>query len=292
MIEKLTIQSNKCLHHLEVFEEDVLTRKNEKEPTNSSRVSLVSINTTSSTTSSARSTRDSILELYERDSYYQQILAPRESSFQEAPEFQRRSAGVASFAANLEQLLSHEIGKSGDPSELSTTDTTMAPVDLSYYVQPNCRMDESVQKVQRLLQTDLDPSNERFHLQFLLRSLGDGDLADLVYADKDFVTSSQLLRYTLGVPDSQMFLSTELRRSSGVQLLSQTTKRLTVMRAEDYEFWEDILDEHNTDHASHLVVVHGSVKFAAICLRKSPAFSTTMKPPNQYDFSSCEEGQV
>ena len=294
MFDELTTRSNKCLAHLEVLEEAVLTEKSEQEPTSNNRISLVSIDTTSSTTSSARSTRDSIWELYERNSYHQRILAPRESPFQEVPEVRTGSTTVASAASNLEQLLSHELSKSG---KVSISAKTLAPVDMSYYYQSEIPPDEIVENARHLLQTEHDLNSQRFNVSLLLRSQGDGDLAQLVYSSENILPYIQFLRDTRGElhdtdPESQEACAQEDQKSPKVQLFTQTTKRQAAMRVKDYEFWKDALDEDNTDHASHLIVVHKSVKFAAICIKKSPAFSVDMGPEQYFEYLSCEEGQV
>ena len=304
MFEDLTSKSDKCLARLETLEDEVLAGPSSMPSSSSSRLSLVSINTTSSTTSSARSTRDSILELYERNSYYQQILEPREGAFQDAPEFQKSSNDNTAAVSGLEQLLNQETKNSGVSDEDIILTDTMTPVDMSYYVKHDLHSDEThakawggAENLRRLLRTDPDPTMRRAYLRVLLRDQGDEDVADLASTSDNILPFLHFLRDT-GI-DSHDAGTDWLDPSAGddsetprMRLYAQTTRNLAAMRTEDYEFWKDALDEHNTEQASHLIVVHKSVKFAAICIKSSPAFSAEIWPRQPYEYLACEEGQV
>ena len=304
MFENLTLQSSSCLARLETLEEEVLAGPGNMPSSNDSRLSLVSIDTTSSTTSSARSTRDSIMELYERSSYYLKILEPRQGSFKDASEFPESSTDINSAVNGLEQLISQETNDSGVSNEDNIPADSMAPVDISYYVKHDIHSDETFAKewggaenLRQLLHTDSDPNMRRKYLCVLLKDQGDEDIANLASSSDNILPFLHLLRntwtksYDAGT-DWQELSAEDDPNTPRIKLYAQPTRNLAAMRTEDYEFWKDALDEHNTEQASHLIVVHRSVKFAAICVRSSPAFSAEIWPRKPYEYVSCKEGQV
>ena len=303
MFDELTLRSDKCLAHLEELADDVLAATSEREYSNNSRLSLVSLNSTSSSISSARSTRDSILELYARTSYLQQILVPRENSFQEAPEFQGGTTDMPLAASGLEELVSHEMSKTGMSCEMGTSVGTMGPVGMSYGIRPNTRSDESqrdsIDSIRELWQIDPTSDNRRLHIYTLLRNQGDRDLAELAYASDDPLYLLPLLHYIdADSNDIDVGFQAPLSKDGQqighkpprLQVEDPRTKKLAVIREEDYKSNKG---EPNTYHAVHLIVITKSIHFAAICLRKSPAISVKLKRQKPFEyFSSCEEDQV
>ena len=225
MMDTLTSKSDKCLDNLEALEEKMLMNFHTTETITGSRWSVSSIDTKASSASCSRSTRDSILDLFERTSYYQKILEPRTPITSNSLEHHEDAASpnAEDYLAQLKELMDADSNEPLTPRATTPTPHSSQTVSLPisrrdseaiHIMFPNGipKNDGDEVSMKRYGDRTLStPSNATHTIQGLSQSMPPGEfLADyhalntcflskrvdaLLHSDQPTANSADLLRF-------------------------------------------------------------------------------------------------